>query len=368
MSAMPGPRWLAGLAVLLCALAAHAHVVAGTKTLRGLVAEADLVLRARIIASSEGLESAPEQPGQARPWVEARVLEVLKGELEAPRVRFAQHGHGVAGFTPGEETLLFLVDIARSRELAALGRAGTFAWVSLQEHDEEYPLTPASRERLLGVTRAYAAAESATSPAQRSAQLREATLSLLVSGDSRLAASAIRDLVEDPALALIGAEDLPQLLPVLDDPNASMGVRVALLLELERRGLVEAPPRWIRLLSSDAPTRDRVTAIRAAGATGEPVVRVQLVELLSDPDERVAGAAATALGAPDNAAAAAPLGAALAHASPTVRNAAIRGLGRIAGPEARKVLQEAADGHPDAATRRRAGAELRKRSATAKHD
>jgi hypothetical protein len=43
--------------------------------------------------------------------------------------------------------------------------------------------------------------------------------------------------------------------------------------------------------------------------------------------------------------------------------AAIRGLGEIAVPESLRVLEAAAASHPDPATQRRAGAEVRKRRA-----
>jgi HEAT repeat protein len=47
-----------------------------------------------------------------------------------------------------------------------------------------------------------------------------------------------------------------------------------------------------------------------------------------------------------------------------VRYASIRALGQVATPAARKALDAAADSHPDAGTRRRARAELRKLSRT----
>jgi HEAT repeat protein len=43
--------------------------------------------------------------------------------------------------------------------------------------------------------------------------------------------------------------------------------------------------------------------------------------------------------------------------------AAIRGLGRVATPEAMRALESAAASHPDSETRRRARAELQKRGA-----
>ena len=357
---MRGAGWLAGLALLACALGARAHIVYGTKTLHGLVTEAELVLRARIAAVDADLTALAGPADARRPTVEAEVLEVLKGSIGAPRVRFAQHGHGVAQFEPGDETLLFLIPIGRSRELDALGEAGTHAWVSLQEHEDEYPLEPATRERLLAVAQAYVTADAAGSAEARAAALRRATLALLTSGDPGLAGSALRELVLAPTAPLVTAADRPALQAVLDDPRTSIGVRVALLVELERRGLVEGPPIWLRLLAADGAARDRVVAIRASGASASGPVRARLIALLADPDPEIAAAAAIALGRPGSRDAVAPLAEALAGDSATLRRAAIRGLGRIATPEALRALESAAASHPDPEVRRRARAAVRK--------
>ena len=94
-------------------------------------------------------------------------------------------------------------------------------------------------------------------------------------------------------------------------------------------------------------------------------VRERLIALLADPDERVAAAAAAALGGPNAADAVAPLLATLSsHESARVRLAAIRGLGLIDLPNARDGLERAAQSHPDPATKRRALAELRKAGRT----
>jgi hypothetical protein len=358
-------RWtrrLAALAVVLWAAAAQAHIVYGAKTLRGLVAESDLVLRARIAAVDQWIGVSKEQGGTGRPGVEAEVLAVLKGKLDEDRVRFAQHGHGVVRFEPGRETLLFLIDIARSRELGAVADAGLYQWVSIQEDSDDYPLEPATRQRVLAAVHGYLAAEDAPSAELRAAALRRATLDLLTSRDPRLAASALRDLVLAPSAPLVTADDVRVLLPIVDDPHTSMGVRVGLLAELERRRLAGGSDHWLRLLSSEVPTRDRVTAIRAASGSANPAVRARLVALVSDPDEEVGAAAAAAIGRPGDASAVAPLAAALQRPSARVRMAAIRGLGRIATPDAARALETAAASHPDPDTRRRAAAELRKRS------
>ncbi len=357
-----GAGLLAAVAALCLAPVAAAHVVYGSKTLHGLVAEADLVIHARIDAAHEPSWLPAESGDAGRPVVEAEVLEVLKGRFEAPRLRFAQHGHGVAPFEPGSESLVFLIDVARSRELDVLDRPGGVAWVSLQEHQDAYQLPASRRERVLAVARTYVQAEAAATAEDRIEALHQATLALLGSGDTQLAGSALRDLVLGAGLPLVRAGDLPALRPVLEDSQTSMGVRVALLVELERRGLLDADPVWLRLLSGQVPSRDRVTAIRAAGASASAPARARLIELLGDPDVFVAAAAAAALGAPGRADAVAPLGRALSHDSERVRLAAIRGLGAVGSPAAEGLLQEAARSHPDPATRRRAQAELRKKN------
>jgi hypothetical protein len=351
--------WVGSAAWLLCAAAASSHIVYGAKTLRQLVGEADLVLRARIVASGERVGLSTEKGSASRPVVEARVLEVVKGAFDTPSVRFAQHGHGVATFVPGEESLLFLLDIERSRELRALGDADVIGWVSLQEHEEGYPLRPATRETLLRAVRAYAVAGSAE-PDARLAALRTATLGLLTSSDPDFAASAIRDLVLAPDLALVAKQDLPVLQSLLADPGVSMGVRAALLTELERRKLIDGERFWLHWLSDATPPPDRVRALRASGATADPGVRKRVLALLGDSDAEIASAAAAAIGGAPAAAAVEPLAEALARPEEKVRYASIRALGRIATPPALQALREAAESHPDPATRRRARAELRK--------
>jgi hypothetical protein len=330
----------------------------GTKTLHGLIAEADLVLHARILSVEERLTSGDDAPKASRPTVEAQVIEVLKGALDAPRVRFAQHGHGVVEFAAGDETLLFLVAIARSRELDALGDAGTHAWVSLQEHEDDYPLEASTRERLLAVAGAYIEADAATSAAARETALRRATLGLLGSGDARLAASAVRDLVLAPDAPLVVAKDRPALEAILEDPTTSMGVRVALLTELERRKIVEGSGLWLRLLSSEVPPPERATAARAAGSSVSGPVRARLIALVADPDAGVAAAAAIAVATPGSRDAVAALARALALGAPKVQMAAIRGLGRVATRDAERALESAASSHPNPDTSRRARAEL----------
>jgi hypothetical protein len=335
---------------------ARAHIVYGTATLNRLVATSDVVARARILDAAGRV--ALEPTGTSRPVVEARLVEILKGSAEPGVVRFAQHGHGVAQFEDGEEVLLFLRRIESHRELARLASAGSVRFVSLQEHDAKFLLTPESREVLLLAARSYVRVGAIGDPAARHEALRRATLAQLASPDDRLAASAVRDLVLAEKPPLITEADLPVLEPILASSNTPIGVRVALLAELERRGMVDGPARWVELLRGTR-GRELQSVIRAAGAHPSLPTQAVLREILAGGDPGAAAAAAMALGTPGDDAAVAPLRRALSEGDERLRMAAIRGLGRVATASARKALQEAADSHPDPATRRRARAEVK---------
>lgn len=341
------------LSLLAYAPPARSHIVYGTKTLSQLVAEADVVARARVVDADAML--LLENAGKRRPLVAAELLEVMKGPAEPGPVRFAQHGHGVADFEDGEEVLLFLKHTARHRELSSLAGSEGVPWVSLQEHEAKFLLTPESRDAILIATRGYLQVASAA-PDERTAALRNATFAQLSSPDPRLASSAVRDIALAETPPLVTETDLPALEPVLASPSTPIGVRVALLAELERRELLEGPPRWVALLRGTQ-GRELRSVIAAAGTHPSPPVHAVLLEILAGDDADAAAAAALSLGWPGNEPAVPPLRGALASRDSRLRMASIRGLGRIATPSARRVLEEAAASHPDAGTRRRARAE-----------
>jgi hypothetical protein len=354
------PRARAGahlaLAGLVLATAGRGHIVTAGPTLHQLVFGAEVVGRARILGTGEEIELAGGE--LRRPFVEAELVEVWKGPLAPGPIRFAQHGHGVAPFEAGQEVVVFLRASERTRELRELAGAGGLAWVSTQEHDDAWTLAEASHDGVRDAIRGYVALEGESDPARRVEGLRRLTLGLLRASDTRLAESALQDLVRSAGAPLLRREDLPALAPILDDPGAPLGLRAGLLAELERRGLLAGDAHWVRLVET-ARASDLPAAVRAAGAHPSPAVTARLVRVLEASDARAAEAAAIALGSPGNAAAVEPLAKALATGDARLRGAAIRGLGRIALPEARRALESAARGHADPATRRRAEAELR---------
>jgi len=344
-------------ACVLGAGAARAHVIYGTDTLRGLVAQSDAVVRVRILdPGSPGAGSAQGEPvvvAEVLTWLErAPVPGAAAAPAGAPpaapeKLRFVQHGHGVPVYEKQQEAVIFLRRIERSRELAGL--ASEVAWVSLQEGP---PL--AGSEAELAALRAYVALEKLPL-AQHPAGLREITLKLLASPDPKLASSAVRDVALLANAPIVTAEDVPALEKLLVSQQTPIGVRITLLSELERRQLVSGPPQWVKLLR-EARGADRIAVVRALASHPSAAVTHELVALLANPDGLLVSSAAISLGVPGNEKAVEPLAKLLGSSDPRVRNAAIRGLGRIGTPAAEASLAHAAASHPDADTRRRAGA------------
>ncbi len=349
---MRGLRVAALAGALLAAASAHAHIVYGRASLHQLVAGADVVARARIVDAAASVTS-PD--GAQRPAVDAELLEVQKGGAPLGAIRFLQHGHGVAPFRNGDVVLLFLLRAERAGELAAFAAASGLPYVSLQEHDDHWSLAGDSGAGRLAAARGYARLEAMADPAARATEHRALVAGQLASPDARLGASALADLIGAPD-GFLGGEDLPAFEAVGANPTAPIGVRVGLLAELERRGLVEAGARWGALIR-DTRGADRRAVLRAAPMHPGPEVMGELLPLLSNADPDVAAEAALALGAPANLAAVGSLAQALDAGPARVSGAAIRALGRIGGAEARRVLEHAAASHADEATRERARAE-----------
>jgi hypothetical protein len=329
-----------------------------TDSLRTLVAGADLVVRVRVVEHDTFVMQRAEGE-KRRAVVRVRVLEVLKGPgTIGAELPLSQHGHGVAQYSPGDEALVFLRPLSKSRELHELGSSGELEWYSTQEHDDAYVLSSKSRRSTIQAARRYVAIE-AMPREKRVEPMRRVTMMLLTSGDQRLAVSALRDLTRAPKAPLLTEQDVPKLLRVVHDAKISIGVRVGLLAEIQRRRLVDGDAHWLRLLGATKGA-DRRVAIQAAGAHPSPRVNAALIEILQGEDGAAAASAAVALGSPGNATAVPPLAKAVASEDTRLATAAIRGLGRVGTTKAREVLSSAAHSHSAPSVRRRATAELRR--------
>ncbi len=337
-------------------LGASAHVVMGTKSLHLRVAEAELIVLGRVVDPAYLFVS--EDGNVQRALVEIDVLEALKGEAGAERLRFAQDGHAVARYEVGETALFFLRPIARSRELRALVLPGGPSHVSGQEHDEEFLVAPKSGSVLLSATRAFADSERAETTEERVALIRGATLDLLTSSDDRLASSALASLVMAPSADWVADEDMPRIRKKLADPSASIGLRAGLIAELDRRGLISGDEARKALLEeaspASLPAAIRALATRPSAAMTEFLLDRLLNEPL--PTSEVAAEGAIALGNSNDPRVATALGRMLTRKEARVRNAAIRGLRNLGTSDAIRVLRETAERHADPSTRRRAEA------------
>jgi len=343
------------LAIALAAVGAHAHVVLGTTTVQLRTLQSDLVARVRIV--DPAVQLVLQEPELRETVVTARVLEVLKGQYDGKELRFVQRGHGVPAYQAGDEVLLFVDRIARSPELGKSRLVGHVDWVSQQETGAKFALDETTRDDFSAAVRAYAALPE-LSPTARPDAARRVTLKMLASPHPVLAGSALRDVVLASNSKLFSAADLPALVAILDDPDTTIGVRIGLLAELERRALVEGPPRWAVLLRTTQGA-EQLAVVRAVAAHPSDAVAEELTKLLAASDPQLVASAAVSFGSLRSDVAVEPLAALLASSEPRVRMAAIRGLGRVGSPAAKTALAQAAATNPDAATRRRAGAEVK---------
>jgi len=341
------------LAGALVPTPAPAHIVYGSPSIYQLVVDSDLVVRVRIIEPPGKLVAA--DPAARRPVVVAESLQLYKGSPGPGPIRFAQHGRGVAQYETGDEALLFLRRIERSRELDELAAGVDAPWVSLQEHDSAFTLAPEERPAFDAAVRAWAAAAIDGDSSARLASLREITVELLRSAEPRLARSALRDLVLMGDV-LVDDGTAASLASISEDAAVDIGVRLGGLAVLEQQGRVDGPARWAAMLRT-TPEPDLNAVVRAAAAHPSPPVTVELVRLLEGGDSETAAAAAVSLGVPGNDAAVTPLRRAIRGGDTRLQLAAIRGLGRIGSQEALSVLHETSTSHPDASIRRRSAGE-----------
>ncbi|MEM9728675.1 MAG: HEAT repeat domain-containing protein [Myxococcota bacterium] len=343
---------LSGLALSIVAGAASAHLAVSTRSLSMLLSDADLVVVAEPLVKDAGTGAA----GASREVVRARVLEVLKGPKPAGELRFAQHGHGVAEYSKGQIALLFLRRIDRSRELANL--ADEVEWYSTQERDDAYRMSPKERSKTIELAKAYLRAAKQPAAARTSA-LGRVTVRMLTSNDPRLVESALHDLVMQPNVPLITEKDVPALLRVVRGGSLPIGSRLALLSQLQSRGLVDGTREWVTLLRSTSGS-DQRAVVRASKNQSSEAVTKTLLDLLRHGQPPVAAEAAGALGRPGSDVAVDALEDAALNRPAPIGKASVRSLGGIRTPAAYAALSKIATTAPDESVRKRASAELRK--------
>jgi hypothetical protein len=342
------------LGALLLGGSAHGHIIPGSVTLQQVTRAADVVAVA--IIADPGVILEFKDPPLRRKVVDAELVEVLRGEAKRGPVRFVPHAHGGAEYARGEEVLVFLQHIDRNREYSKTPLAGAVRYAGIDDIGDHITLSTTSRDAFIAAVRDYTAAFSLNGTEQTRA-IGQVTLKLLGSKEPKLAAFALRDLALAGSAPLITEADLPELDRLIGDASRPIGVRVALLIELDRRKLVDAVPRWVRLLR-ETRAAELPDVARGAGKSAHPDVTRELVRWMEGGDRQAAAAAAEALGSRNHPTAVEPLTRALASDDGPLRRAALRSLGKIASPEARMALKHAAESHPDPDTRRLARTEL----------
>lgn len=336
--------------LLACHLpAARVDAQSTAASLRKLTLDADGIVQARILAAHATIEAG----GTSYPMVHAEVLATLKGAIAPGNVAFANVGPGSADFADGDEVLLFLRQIDRVPSLASTSLSTRLRWAAIPNAGETLVLTDRTRAALLDAVHGYVALDAIQDPDMRGDALRALTLRLLQSGNPVLVTSVLRDLAPGGDAGALTLADLPAMVPLIESSRVPIGTRIALVAELERRGLVFGPARWVRLLRTSQGS-DLLAVIRAVGEHPSAGVNAQLMELLRDRDLAIVTAAATSLGVPGNVDAVRPLAATLGRADTTLRHAVIRALERVGTQSARQALEAIAARHPDSELRRRA--------------
>ncbi len=330
--------------------AAHAQG-AGPASLRLLTRDADAVVQARIAGPT-----TMEAGGRAYSVVQAEVVGTFKGNVSQGALVFANPGPGAPEFAAGDEVLLFLHNLERVAELVATPLQGRLRYVAMPNGGEKILLTASVGPYLTDAVRRYVALEAIPDAESRSEALRQLTLGLLKSGQPVLVTSVMRDFKPGGDAAALTLADLPALVPLIESPRTPIGNRIALVAELERRGLIFGPARWVRLLRTST-SSDLVAVIHAVQEHPSAGVNAHLIPLLEDRDFAIATAAASALGVPGNVEAVRALTVCFGREDAELRTAALTSLGRIGTQSARQALEMVAAKHRDPALRWRAEVE-----------
>ncbi len=325
---------------------------AGAASLRRMTRDADAIVTARVAAAHAEVDAG----GVVYPIVHVDVLTTLKGAAAPGPLAFVNVGAGAVGYTDGEEVLLFLQHLERVAGLAATPLQGRLRYVVIPNAGEKLVMTPWARGPLTNAVRRYIAVETIADPEVRGEAIRSLTLDLLKSGEPVLIAAVMRDFAPGGDAAALTLADLPAMVPLIESPRTPIGTRIAIVAELERRGLVFGPARWVRLLRTSHGA-DLLAVIRAVGEHPSAGVTGQLVPLLRDHDLEIANAAAASLGVPANVDAVRPLAAALARENAAFRHTILRSLSRIGTQSARQALELVAARHPDPELRAQAETE-----------
>lgn len=334
--------------VVLSSFEAKAHTIPGAQTLHDLCRAADVVAIGRIT-----LVSTPDPHATMLPPVDAEVTEIFReSDLKKGSIRFWPHRHGNDQYVVGEELLLFL-EPTRAPE-----RATEAKYEALEAIGDRF-VVPADRRAVwIDAVRKYVALGKGPRGSTDPRELGRVSIGMLASLETKLAQLALRDLTLAGATPVIVQSDVPELLRMVDDATRPAMLRVGVLSELERRKLTPVGSHWVSVLESSS-SNDRSAVISGAKSRWfVPEVNAALVSILERGSVDEAISAARAVGAEGNDAAVDALVRAVAREPAELRFTALSSLRRINSVQVRDKLEGFAQTHPDAETRKVAGAEL----------
>ena len=328
-----------------------AHLDAPRVPLSRLFLEADFVAIARIDTVEDRIFADGDKQSKYE-VVTATVSDCYKGEL-LQNIEFFQYAHGHAWFQPGDTAVLFLEKLAGDHQLSRIGKTGGIHYVSHQVRNTEHRLNPSDVADYKWVLAAYAGSipGNASNAAEPSRKLQEIILRMLRSDSSKIAESALLDWSTAGNGISFDEEEVVQLSGLVRDPVKPMSLRLALLREMSNRKLA-GPENWAYLLDNESEANLLLILRSMDGYENRKLVK-PLVALLGHQSDFVAEGAARALGHSVYAGVESSFKPLLASENQRLNYAAVNGLMGIDSPEARLMLSEAANNHPNVKVRRK---------------
>jgi len=347
---------VAGLAAALLAADAAGHVVFSRGSLRQFLQHSAVSLRVAFVSDVRTWEG-PD--GDRQEYFRVRVFERLAGRgPSAGELDFFPHAEGFPAYGRGDRALLFLERTEQRPEFAGLARR--FPWFSVQDAGEEWILEPGSREDALAWARELAA--WLAGGGRELAGLRALVVRGLRADAAAVGAVALKKLVRSGSLPgmLDDPDAVAEVAGVLRDAPLRIGERGGLFALLATRPGFDPGLQLPVLRARASGVRERVVLVRQLAGVPHPAVDAWLAALATHEEPRLRRAAVAAQARRGARADLALLERALGDPDSQVARAAIRSLGSLEAPAARRLLEEVASG-ADPERARWAAAELRRR-------
>ena len=344
----------AALVLVWMAQSAYAHIDAPRTPLSQLFLAADFAA----IVQIDTVEKRRFVDGEIIATYEvvtATTSSHYKGEQQ-DHIEFFQYAHGHADFQPGDTAVLFLQVLNEQHQLYKIGSTGSIHYVSHQVRNTEHRLKPADLVDYQWVLQAYANPPVAGNTDAAQQRLRQIMLRMLQSDSPKLTESALLDWSTAGDGIQFNHGEIDQLLRQVRDPLKPIGLRLALLREMSRRGLADQG-EWKYLLQSES-DENLLLVLKSMEGYENREFMPPLVALLNHPSNSLVEGAARALGHPVYTGAETSLKPLLESENQRLNYAAVSGLTGINSPRARVILSEAAGNHPNAKVRRMISARL----------